>query len=151
VLANAILQSPKDWERGNSNEHSTTGAKNAAYLAKSFHIIVNMFDDVRCKHQIKALVSERHVACITLPNNSKAFFPAVADCFLAEIQSICSLKAEVAQKPEIGARRSANIENSTGTRQPGLIYLPREEATTAHEPPMGGFCLSLYCVRGDLH
>jgi hypothetical protein len=110
-----------------------------------------MFDDIRCKRQIKTLVGERHVACITLSNNAKALFPAVADCLLAEIQSICSLKAEVAQKPEIGARRSPNIENSTGTRQPGVIYLPCEETTAAREPPMGGFCLSLCCVRGDLH
>jgi hypothetical protein len=83
-----------------------------------------MFDDIRCKRQIKTLVGERHVACITLSNNAKALFPAVADCLLAEFQSICSLKAEVAQKPEIGARRSPNIENSTGTRQPGVIVKP---------------------------
>ena len=89
-----------------------SGRKNAANLAESFQIIVNMFNDIRCENQIKTLTGERHAAHITVPNRAKALIPAVADGRLVEIQSVYGAETEVAQKPEIGTRRSPNIKNS---------------------------------------
>src|SRR5262249_7726893 len=116
-------------------------SKNAANLAKSLQVIVNMFDDVRRKYQIKTAVGKRHAAYITELHEPEALFLAVMNGFLAEIQSIEGAETQVPQQPEIGAGRGPNIEDSARARQPGLFDLPREETTTAPEPPMGGFCL----------